>query len=108
MGMTAYQLVQARTTAFVCVAWAENFCAYSFRTFDRPIFECTFSNVATQKAIGLGQTAPYFAIVLPELSHHCFRQLRLRMVVVGKSCSAGRPAFLESHHILTDAGPRRS
>ena len=31
--------------------------------------------------------------------HTCFRQLWLRRVVDGKSCSTGRPTFLESNHI---------
>merc|ERR1719262_892267 len=72
MGRTAYQLVQARTTAFVCVVWAENLRAYSSRTFDRPVFENTFSNVAMQKAIGLAQTALYLVIFLPGLSYPIF------------------------------------
>ena len=65
MGRTAYQLVQARTTAFVCVVWAENLRAYSSRTFDRPVFENTFSNVAMQKAITLAQIALYLVVGLP-------------------------------------------
>merc|ERR1719301_496130 len=72
MGKTAYQLVQARTTAFICVVWAENLRAYSSRTFDRPVFENTFSNVAMQKAITLAQIALYLVIFLPGLSYPIF------------------------------------
>merc|ERR1719408_70183 len=72
MGMTAYQLVQARTTAFICVVWAENLRAYSSRTFDRPVFENTFSNMAMQKAITLAQIALYLITFLPGLSYPIF------------------------------------
>merc|ERR1719313_1510238 len=62
---TSYQLMRARTAAFVCVVWCENFRAYTSRSFDRWVFEGLLDNVAMQKAIFMAQCALYFVILTP-------------------------------------------
>merc|ERR1719420_2125126 len=68
MGSTSYNLMRARTSAFVCVVWCENFRAYTSRSFDRWVWEGLLDNEAMQKAIGLAQVALYFVILTPVMS----------------------------------------
>jgi hypothetical protein len=64
-GSTSYNLMRARTSAFVCVVWCENFRAYTSRSFDRFVCEGLLDNVAMQKAIFMAQCALYFVILTP-------------------------------------------
>jgi hypothetical protein len=64
-GSTSYNLMRARTSAFVCVVWCENFRAYTSRSFDRFVCEGLLTNVAMQKAIFMAQCALYFVILTP-------------------------------------------
>jgi potassium/sodium efflux P-type ATPase len=64
-GSTSYNLMRARTAAFVCVVWCENFRAYTSRSFDRWVCEGLLDNVAMQKAIFMAQCALYFVILTP-------------------------------------------
>jgi magnesium-transporting ATPase (P-type) len=64
-GSTSYALMRARTSAFVCVVWCENFRAYTSRSFDRFVCEGLLDNWAMQKAIFLAQCALYFVIFTP-------------------------------------------
>jgi magnesium-transporting ATPase (P-type) len=65
IGSTSYMLMRARTAAFVCVVWCENFRAYTSRSFDRWVCEGLLDNWAMQKAIFLAQCALYFVILTP-------------------------------------------
>merc|ERR1719313_2809429 len=62
---TSYHLMRARTAAFVCVVWCENFRAYTSRSFDRWVCEGLLDNWAMQKAIFMAQCALYFVILTP-------------------------------------------
>jgi hypothetical protein len=62
---TSYHLMRARTAAFVCVVWCENFRAYTSRSFDRFVCEGLLDNVAMQKAIFMAQCALYIVILAP-------------------------------------------
>jgi magnesium-transporting ATPase (P-type) len=62
------RLLQARTTAFISLVWAENVRAYVSRSFDRPIWVEMFRNRKMQTAIGMAQVALYAAIFIPGLS----------------------------------------
>merc|ERR1719504_414737 len=64
-GSTSYNLMRARTAAFVCVVWCENFRAYTSRSFDRWVCEGLLDNWAMQKAIAMAQCALYFVILTP-------------------------------------------
>jgi potassium/sodium efflux P-type ATPase len=64
-GSTSYNLMRARTAAFVCVVWCENFRAYTSRSFDRWVCEGLLDNAAMQKAIFMAQCALYFVILTP-------------------------------------------
>jgi magnesium-transporting ATPase (P-type) len=68
LGSTSYNLMRARTSAFVCVVWCENFRAYCSRSFDRWVCEGLLDNTAMQKAIALAQVALYFVILTPVMS----------------------------------------
>jgi hypothetical protein len=57
--------MRARTAAFVCVVWCENFRAYTSRSFDRWVCEGLLDNWAMQKAIFMAQCALYFVILTP-------------------------------------------
>ena len=46
---------RARTSAFISLVWAENFRAYCSRSFERPVWEGTFSNPSMNKAILMAQ-----------------------------------------------------
>jgi magnesium-transporting ATPase (P-type) len=65
---TSTGLMNARTTAFICVVWCENLRAYVSRSFHRPVWEGIFSNPNMQKAISLAQVALYVVILTPKLS----------------------------------------
>jgi magnesium-transporting ATPase (P-type) len=65
---TTKGLLTARTCAFVCVVWCENFRAYVSRSFNRPVWEGMLSNPAMQKAIFVAQAALYVVICTPVLS----------------------------------------
>merc|ERR1740138_1832441 len=65
---TTKGLLTARTCAFVCVVWCENFRAYVSRSFNRPVCEGMFNNPAMQKAIFVAQAALYVVICAPVLS----------------------------------------
>jgi hypothetical protein len=65
IGSTSYHLMRARTSAFVCVVWCENFRAYTSRSFDRFVCEGLLDNVNMQKAIFMAQCALYFVILTP-------------------------------------------
>jgi magnesium-transporting ATPase (P-type) len=70
---TTEGLLWARTTAFICVVWCENFRAYVSRSFHRPVWEGMFSNPAMQKAIFMAQCALYLVICAPVLSTDIMR-----------------------------------
>jgi magnesium-transporting ATPase (P-type) len=61
-------LRRARTTAFLCVVWCENFRAYTSRQFDKPVTVGLCDNRAMQKAIFLAQVALYLVLFIPTLS----------------------------------------
>jgi potassium/sodium efflux P-type ATPase len=65
---TTKGLLNARTCAFICVVWCENFRAYVSRSFNRPVCEGMFNNPAMQKAIFVAQAALYVVICAPVLS----------------------------------------
>jgi hypothetical protein len=67
-GQTSYDLMRARTSAFVCVVWCENFRAYTSRSFDKFVWDGLLDNWAMQKAIGMAQFALYFVILTPTVS----------------------------------------
>merc|ERR1719387_377866 len=67
-GSTSYNLMRARTSAFVCVVWCENFRAYTSRSFDRFVCEGLLDNWAMQKAISMAQCALYIVILAPIIS----------------------------------------
>ena len=48
--------------------WAENFRAYCSRSFERPVWEGTFSNPSMNKAILMAQVSLYVALFLPGLN----------------------------------------
>jgi magnesium-transporting ATPase (P-type) len=64
-GQTSYNLMRARTSAFVCVVWCENFRAYTSRSFDKFVWVGLLDNAAMQKAIAMAQCALYFVILTP-------------------------------------------
>merc|ERR1719387_1010243 len=68
IGSTSYELMRARTSAFVCVVWCENFRAYTSRSFDRFVCEGLLDNWAMQKAISMAQCALYIVILAPVIS----------------------------------------
>ena len=59
---------RARTSAFISLVWAENFRAYCSRSFERPVWEGTFSNPSMNKAILMAQISLYVALFLPGLN----------------------------------------
>jgi len=65
---TSLALVRARTSAFVCVVWCENFRAYTSRSFNNHVWVDTFSNTSMQKAILMAQIALYLVIFIPGLN----------------------------------------
>jgi magnesium-transporting ATPase (P-type) len=65
---TSVGLMNARTTAFICVVWCENLRAYVSRSFHRPVWEGLLSNANMQRAIALAQIALYVVILTPKLS----------------------------------------
>jgi magnesium-transporting ATPase (P-type) len=70
---TTKALKEARTAAFVCVVWCENWRAYVSRSFHRPVWEGMFDNWAMQKAIFMAQVALYVVICVPVLSDDIMR-----------------------------------
>jgi potassium/sodium efflux P-type ATPase len=67
-GPTQKGLRRARTAAFLCVVWCENFRAYTSRQFDKPVTVGLCDNAAMQKAIFLAQVALYLVLFIPVLS----------------------------------------
>jgi magnesium-transporting ATPase (P-type) len=59
---------RARTSAFIGLVWAENFRAYCSRSFERPVWEGTFSNPSMNKAILMAQISLYAALWIPGLN----------------------------------------
>ena len=59
---------RARTTAFIALVWAENFRAYSSRSFENGVWVGTFSNPSMNKAILIAQAALYIALYVPGLN----------------------------------------
>jgi len=70
---TTVGLTNARTAAFICVVWCENFRAYVARSFHRPVWEGFLNNKAMQKAIFMAQVALYVFICVPYLSDEIMR-----------------------------------
>jgi len=62
------QLLRARTSAFISLVFAENFRAYTARSFDEPVWVRTFANNAMQKAIAWAQIGLYMGLFIPGLN----------------------------------------
>jgi potassium/sodium efflux P-type ATPase len=80
---TTLALTEARTAAFVCVVWCENWRAYVSRSFHRPVWEGMFDNWAMQKAIFMAQVALYCVICVPVLSDKIMRLDGVNMRLAG-------------------------
>jgi Ca2+-transporting ATPase len=59
---------RARTCAFIALVWAENFRAYSSRSFENGVWVGMFSNPHMNKAIIMAQASLYMALWLPGLN----------------------------------------
>ncbi len=59
---------RARTCAFIALVWAENFRAYSSRSFENGVWVGMFSNPQMNKAIIVAQVSLYTALWLPGLN----------------------------------------
>jgi protein-arginine kinase len=59
---------RARTVAFIALVWAENFRAYSSRSFENGVWVGMFSNSHMNKAILRAQASLYTALWLPGLN----------------------------------------
>jgi len=59
---------RARTCAFIALVWAENFRAYSSRSFENGVWVGMFSNPHMNKAILMAQASLYIALWLPGLN----------------------------------------
>jgi len=75
-----WQLMDARSVAFISLVWSENIRSYTSRSFDRPVWRNMWSNVQMQKAIVLAQACLYAAVLLPEFSD---KILGLRGISIG-------------------------
>ena len=59
---------RARTSAFIALVWAENFRAYTSRSFENPVWVGTFDNPTMNKAVLMAQASLYIALYLPGLN----------------------------------------
>ena len=59
---------RARTCAFIALVWAENFRAFSSRSFENGVWVGMFSNPSMNKAILMAQISLYIALWLPGLN----------------------------------------
>merc|ERR1711964_935013 len=98
-------LMRARTCAFVCVVFCENIRAYTSRSFNRPVLEGMFANVAMQKAVAMAEVAMILVIFIPGLSDTIMQLEGINLVwegwvlaVIGAICCM---TFCEMYKVIS-------